>query len=210
MQEIKALKRYAQLILLGGIVLVVWRCDRLNTADQIKRFVLDETHGYIKKQQVNGIDFRVLLSPPEFESIRRLERKEHWNKTDFDSVYSSVKDHRLFYFQMGTEQGQNLLQNSSTTNEDYNTKLQHLIGSIKDDFYLVSEGDTVSCALHHFERGYGLSPNMNITLVFPKEESAGQSATLIYNDRLFETGVVKFPFTRETLEKAFELTNYSN
>lgn len=81
---------------------------------------------------------------------------------------------------------------------EYYHRIEYFSFKFNNDVQLVlNKNDTFNCTNHHFERNYGLAPEIKILLNFqlPEEQLfQAKSVQLIYTDRVFGNGKVKFQF----------------
>ena len=79
-------------------------------------------------------------------------------------------------------------------------RLAYVTGKIQRDFTLVTgDYDTLSCGLAHLERNYGVGPNKLFVSFGLGPEKSYTSFTLLYDDNLSGTGIMKFPYTKDQL-----------
>ena len=63
----------------------------------------------------------------------------------------------------------------------------------KDFVVVTSKKDTIACSGVTFERNYKIAPYQKIMLFFPNI-APNEKIQLIYNDKLFRKGILKFKF----------------
>ena len=67
------------------------------------------------------------------------------------------------------------------------------------DIYLVVGNDTIPCATYQWERGFDASKKLVFQLVFSKKQwkQNVNSFQLVFYDRVFNNGIIKFFFGQE-------------
>ena len=117
-------------------------------------------------------------------------------KKDFlkvDSIYEANKKERIYEFDIKQIQNKNLLE-KKYTNLDYETTINYLSFDIEKDFCLVtSSKDTIKASGVLYERHFKTTPNEKILIFFSNIEP-DEKVQLLYNDKLFRNGLLKFQF----------------
>jgi hypothetical protein len=74
---------------------------------------------------------------------------------------------------------------------------------MQKDIYLVDGMDTLPCVMFHFERSFDVTPFGHFSIAF--ENSGNRRFTekqIVFTDRLFNNGTIKFLFQSEDFTKA--------
>ncbi len=91
------------------------------------------------------------------------------------------------------------------TNEDFHKKVQHFNDDGSEDFYLMIGADTILCSFCHMEYNYGVAPLSTIVLAFDIPNKIDnyykQDWFLVYDDMVFDTGVIKIKIKKNDLMK---------
>lgn len=152
-----------------------------------------ENRGWKSKVQTHKIDdvgFTATEIPVQYYLL-----KDQGNTDLFkiDSIYQANKTERVIEFVFEQDEEKDLL-DSKFTGISYEDGLKYLSFSIDKDFYVVtSKKDTIPCAGVNYERTYKIAPYQKVLLFFsginPNDE-----LQLVYQDRLFKKGTLKFKF----------------
>lgn len=127
------------------------------------------------------IDARIL---PEEYFVASDNRERNTGLTQ--NIYASVK----FYQKDGEE---SLF--GKYNSKEFQDRLNYFVENAKKDFQLVSNQDTFSPQLYHFERYYNLANFSIVNLVFEvPRKNYYQSNSLVYNDQIFNIGKIAFSF----------------
>lgn len=152
-----------------------------------------ENVGWKSKTQIESIDdikFTATQVPLEYYLL-----KDKGNQDLFliDSLYKENNRERIFEFTFEHEGEEDLLQNKFT-NITYEEGIKYMSFLMNNDFYVVtSKNDTIFCSGVNFERNYKIAPYHKIMLFFsgiPENDEI----QLIYKDKLFKKGTIKFQF----------------
>lgn len=115
-----------------------------------------------------------------------------------DSVYENNKTEKVIEFVFENENEDDLLK-EKYTNLEYKNSLEYMSFKIQNDFFIVtSKMDTVECSGAVFERDFKVSSHNKIILFFSGIDP-NEKIQLIYNDKLFGKGILKFKFKEPIL-----------
>ena len=89
--------------------------------------------------------------------------------------------------------GENLLSSELDSENEYFERLDYFVTYAQQDIRLIQGKDSLSPALYHFERNYGLAPYNTLLLGFELGEQ-GAHRDLIIDDKVLGIGRVKFFF----------------
>jgi hypothetical protein len=142
-------------------------------------------------QKAEDINFTAIQVPVQYYILKDIGNEDLFKA---DSIYEANKTERIIEFEFLQEEEKDLL-NEKFSNKTYKETIEYLSFTIEKDFYAVtSNSDTIACSGVLFERNYKVSPKQKILLFFsniPPDEKI----QLVYNDRLFGKGLLKFKFT---------------
>ena len=172
--------------------------DESSADEQLKyKYYKMEHAGWKSKthtQKVDDISFNATEVPTQYYLLKELGSN---NLAEIDSVYEQNKMERLVEFQFMQDDEKDLLA-KEFTGMDYQESVKYMSFSIERDFYAVtSKHDTIQCSGVTFERNFKIAPNQKLLLFFtgiPPEDRI----QLVYQDYLFNKGVLKFTFNEKT------------
>lgn len=171
--------------------------------------VLKADHEAIyQEKKFKGITFSFRYCP-----IEEVVLNDCGDCTLTDSVYRKLfdKHKELQYYTLtlvSDDENEILEHYSNESDEAYYQMLDYLENGIQDDIYLLQGTDTLPCVISHYERNFGLSANNKVSLAFKNTEPQRpflHDKILVYNDRLFNTGELRFKISKESLNKLPEL-----
>jgi hypothetical protein len=116
-----------------------------------------------------------------------------------DSIYQANKRERIVEFEFLQDEEKDLL-TEQFTNRNYTESVKYMSFDIEKDFYVVtSKNDTIACSGITFERNFKVAPHHKILLFFTDIDPEDK-IQLVYQDRLFNKGTLKFKF-KENITK---------
>lgn len=152
-----------------------------------------ENQGWKSKlhaEKIDNINFAATEVPIQFYLLKEMGNE---NLISIDSVYEQNKRERIIEFVFEDEDEKDLLQ-EEYTQLDYEKSVRYMAFDIQKDFYVVTTSkDTVKCSGVLFERNFKVAPSNKILLFFSniKPEDKIQ---LVYEDKLYRKGIIKFNF----------------
>lgn len=141
-------------------------------------------------QKVDDIKFTATEVPIQYYLLKDQGNQDLFN---IDSLYQENKTERVLEFTFEQEDEDDLLKDKFTS-LSYEDGVKYMSFSLDKDFYVVtSKNDTIPCSGVNYERNFKVAPFQKVLLFFsgidPKEK-----IQLIYNDKLFKKGILKFQF----------------
>ena len=160
-----------------------------NFKDRTKTFKLENGNSIISNKQtqkIGDIYYTATMMPVEYYLKKNLK-----NKDSINFYKNKLKGERVVQFEFQHKDRKDLL-DSEFTKTDYTTAVKYLAFKIKNDFYAITQkGDTLKCKGVLFERNFKLAPFKRV-LVYFKDSEEINNLRIIYNDNLFENGIIKF------------------
>ena len=158
--------------------------------------------GSLKKtKELEDITFSLNYKPAEL--IACIE--EVTDKAKPDDLEKNIDeldglDYYDFKIQITSGMGE-LLKYQVASSSDYDNRVTYCAFGIEKDIKMVEGNDTISCALFHFERAYDVVPYATFLVAFPKSKTPFAERTFIYEDKIFNKGIIKFTYTQEDLSQ---------
>jgi len=128
-----------------------------------------------------------LHGPNEADSVRAFV-DEQAGAYHFQVKFQALQEHDV------------LLAGGAGTAEYYRRQ-QYFMEGVADDLWLIADGDTLPCAIAHFERTYGAAPfnNLMVSFVGGPEAKPAQELRLFYEDNAFGEGLLELHVSRRAL-----------
>lgn len=187
--------------------LLVLSCDKKDNKnikdidDSVIRYKLFQLEdiGWKSKnnsQQIEDISFTATEVPIQYYLLKDQGNSDLFN---IDSLYNQNKFERIIEFTFEQENEEDLLKEDFTS-LSYEEGVKYMSFKMENDFYVVtSRKDTIKCSGVNYERNFKVAPFQKIMLFFsgidPKEK-----IQLVYDDKLFGKGIVKFKFEEQYKE----------
>jgi len=122
-----------------------------------------------------------------------LKSEGNENHQKIDSIYLAHKDERVIEMEFEHINRDDLLK-GDYTNMDYESSVKYMAFSIEKDFQAITQsGDTIACSGITFERNFKIAPFKRLLLHFGNIQE-DEKIQLVYQDKLFGNGILKFKF----------------
>ena len=144
----------------------------------------------LHSQKVDDILFTATEVPIQYYLLKDQGNQNLFN---IDSLYQQNKTERIIEFTFEQEDEDDLLKDKFTT-LSYEEGVKYMSFSMNQDFLVVtSKKDTIPCSGVNYERNFKIAPYQKILLFFSGIDP-NEKIQLIYNDKLFKKGILKFQF----------------
>jgi len=145
-------------------------------------------------QKIDDINFTAAEVPISYYILKNEGNEDLFK---IDSIEKANQNERVLEFNFVQEDEKDLL-GEKFTGLNYDESVKYMSFGIADDFFVVtSKKDTIKCSGVTMERNFKIAPYQKVLLFFtgiaPEDE-----IQLIYNDRLFKKGIMKFKFQEKT------------
>lgn len=169
------------------------------------RWVENIDNGLKKEKKIDQFAYRVFYKPAEYIALK--ENRDLIENLSPEAIINRAKDLENYYqfnFDIVSVDGRTsvLQHNLSGGQQEYGARINYLVSQAQQDFKLVYGQDTLPCTNYHFEQTFGLSALNTIVLGFekPKEtQNQEEDIQLVFSNRLFNTGDIKFLFSKNKL-----------
>ncbi len=166
-----------------------------------------------KAKEIGEYAYTVFYKPAEYISLREAVNKgEQENIQAISKRAEEIKNFYQFNFDITSADGTtSVLRQNIASEAEFGARINYFVSHAQQDFKLVQGADTIPCISYHFERTYNITPKNTILLGFekPKKEAkdnSQESIQLIFTNRLFNSGDIKFQFSEKTLNTIPRLT----
>lgn len=188
--------RYISLV--GILFLISCSADELEPGAYI-RWVDDPGNGLLKEYTQGNIRLTCQYTPADYVSLKQ-SNPEELSEEEVQENTAAVSDMLHFKLRFEDTTSNNFMRNNYTTPEEFNRRSMYLGYDIQYDLKVVQGEDTAKCVLNHHERTYGSTPYETLLVSFPKTGKDPVDTELIFTDRVFGLGRVKFFFSEQDLE----------
>ncbi len=160
----------------------------------------NEDNHLSKSKTVSEMQYKVMFLPPESMAYTELKAEEY-NLEIFRKVSDSYKDMSYFNFRIQLSDGNGeLLKYNLQSAMQYEERIKYVSFNMDKDLYIIQDNAIIYPGLYHFERTFEVVPYLTVMMAFDnKKFDKKREFTLVYNDRLFEKGMIKFNYQNNQL-----------
>ena len=176
--------------------------EKLSVSDYLE-WVNNPENGLKVSKELNDYKFELLYKPVEYIAINE-QRKLDVDTISYYHRIEELKEMQYYTLKIETLTGLEMMKAGIGSEQEYSNRLQYFSDLAQYDITLVDGGDTLTCALFHFERNYGVAPYNNIVLGFFNNKK-NNSKTLIFNERVLEVGRVKLKIKEKDINNIPEI-----
>lgn len=155
-----------------------------------------------EKRSGEQLLFETRYLPADVLAMREAGAEEgNFNAERFTQVRSDYEAAYYFNFKITTADGGEM-RSYIQTKENHAIIQHYLTSEIGNDFMIEAGGKEIPCSLIHAESDLGITNGFSFLMSFekPAEEMAGDKGiTLVYHDRLFQNGILKFHFSKDQI-----------
>lgn len=191
-----------------GIVLMLVifaSCKRaaLSRDEYIKYINTEED--FCVTREFNGVSYKLKLQPPELLTLKNSPEQIN-NNEDFEKSLEYFKDKLNFIFLIEDASKVDVKVKSAVFDKQiYASVLKYANTELRNDLKLIQNGDTLICSVVHLESANSLQPVIRLSLGFTDLDPLNKNYTLVYNDRMFQNGPIKFNYSSTLFERMPEL-----
>jgi hypothetical protein len=168
--------------------------------DQFVKWVADKENKLIKDKAITDINYQLAYMPQELLAYTEL-KNEDFSKERFEEVKKNYAGMTYFKFRIEIKNGSGeLLKYNLQSAQQYNERISYMSFKMQKDIFLVQANDTIYPDLFHFERIFDVAPYATVMFAFDDAKfKSGDEFTIIYNDRLFDKGIIKYNYKSKQL-----------
>ncbi|MEO6302759.1 MAG: hypothetical protein ABIP51_06270 [Bacteroidia bacterium] len=168
--------------------------------DEYVAYLNSTEGGLINSKEFNGKLFKVKLQTPEIIFLSNYE-DSILDEEKLKKGLPGFNDKVNFIIILEDVPGNNEVKQAVVNKDSYSKILSYGNTEMKNDFKLIQGNDTNYCSLALIEPANSLQPVIRIAISFSGLNALNKNnLTLIYNDRIFEQGPVKFNYTKTVFE----------
>lgn len=161
-----------------------------------------EHNTLIKKKTIGEFNYTLKYLPIEYMICNETKGKEI-SSTEEDALYEQYEGMHYFQLQIDIDGFTDEIAKFGLSDmQKYQQRIGYMAFDMQDDISgIVNNTNEISCKLYHFERTYGVAPYAKFLMAFSKEDMNDpvQNITIIFNDNLFNKGLLKFSWSIDQL-----------
>lgn len=191
--------------ILGGLMNNLTPSNSVEVLDYVK-WVEDPENGLVKTKKLEKYRYSLLYKPTDYMIAKDLASFKI-SKVQYDSLQELYKGFEYYTFSIEDTSFQDeLIKSGLTSRGEYDQRLMYYSFEMQKDIQLISGTDTIPCSMLHYERTFNISPKANFMIGFPVVTKTNKpeeivSKTLVYEDKVFKTGIVKLRIEDEALKE---------
>lgn len=157
------------------------------------------------EKKISDIKYQCFLMPSDYNAIKLM--KPNMPFQYYKDALNNASGFVYFKFTLKSTDGNEPILVPSRLNENvYGQRLEYFNTYAQSNFKLITDKDTINCSQYLFENPYNLLTDVNILGAFQiKHPLKSQDLQLIYDDQLFNNGLIKFYFSKNDLNELPEL-----
>lgn len=199
-QDMKAMSRFLVILFFALIMVSCGKDTSAKTTETDVEFRLETlaNKGWKSKkinQYINEINYTATEVPNAYYILKEMGTSD---LAVVDSVMNLNSNERVIEVEFAHVESKDLLK-EEFTNLSYEEAVKYMAFKLNKDFMVItSSNDTIPCVGVQFERNFKVAPFKRALIYFtgiPEEEQI----QLIYTDKLFNNGIIKFNFNRKEL-----------
>ena len=175
----------------------------IDSPAELYRWIHDEDNGFVKARSINNIVLVAKYLPPEYLALQELRSEDTLDMERFHELKEEYADSKTFLLTIAPRDGFGDVMYYGVQNQkEYEDRFRQLNFHVDDLLALRIGTQRLRPVLHTMENTYELTKEKSIYLVFSSDVAwdNAQKMDLVFDDRLFETGISHFVFNQEELE----------
>jgi hypothetical protein len=142
-------------------------------------------------------EFNYILNYLPSESMALLElRREKYDIWKFKKTCESYSHMLYFNFKIELNGSKaELLKYNLKDPGQYEQRVKYISFEMQKDIYIEQNGQEMHPDMYQFERIFNVAPYCTVMMAFDRKKiNPEKDITLVYNDKLFDKGIIKFHF----------------
>lgn len=163
-------------------------------------WVANKENNLVKNKEISEMNYKLSFMPKEY--LAHLELKnEVYTEEQFAESVKHYSEMTYFNFRIELVGGSGeLLKYNLNSGQQYNDRINYMSFRMPKDIFLIQGKDSLSPDLFHFERIFEVAPYATVMIAFDDEKfNPAEEFTIVYNDRLFNKGCIKFNYRPKLL-----------
>lgn len=174
--------------------------DKQLPMNEFLSWVADTDNELAKTKELSEIQYKICYLPKQTMAYMEL-KNEAYTDAQFREACGHYSEMSYFNFRLELNGGSGeLLKYKLSSAAEYNDRVTYMSFRMQNDIFLVQGKDTLHPGLFHFERIYEVAPYATVMLAFDdKKFSKDNEFTIVYDDKLFHKGYIKYNYRPKQL-----------
>jgi len=172
--------------------------------EEYMAFIKSNKDNFTKCRKMELFEFDAAYQPAEFLALR--ESCDPDNKCSRVLFEKAVKNYdSAFYFVFKIKPIDNVpFKKLIKSKENLAEMNQYLMSRVKNDFFIQIGEKKIQCSVLNVESDLNIQNNISFVMSFEKLENQilDEDITLVYEDKMFQNGILKFNFKKEFINEA--------
>ncbi|MEP7265007.1 MAG: hypothetical protein ABI772_10945 [Bacteroidota bacterium] len=168
---------------------------------ELQKYVVNMDHGLLKSKTIDEVTYSIKYKPVDYVIALETGGKKI-NAAEYKRRREELDGMQYFDLRIEIDKANGeLLKYALSSGAEYEERIKYLAFKVNQDIQLIDGKDTLECVMHHFERVYDIVPFATILLGF-KNTGADlmHEKTIVFHDKLFGKGIIKFTFLPADLQ----------
>lgn len=194
-----------RIIVLSAAAFFITGCANkdLEPESYLRYFEVHKTE-LMSSKDFEPLVFEASYIPTDMMAARDMDLRpdKTFDKTGFSSVYKNYETAWYFSFKIKPLNNNTSIKNIISTKENYSRIKQYLAAAIKEDFKIERDSQKISCSIINVESDISVQNSFLFIMSFEKqagENLLAKDLTLVYDDNLFQNGILKFNFSKDQI-----------
>lgn len=167
--------------------------------DELINMVNNKSTGIYSKT-INGIKYAIQYKPSDYMALQEMQDKTLDNN-ELKKLIEEYNKYEYYTFEISIDGfTDEILKYQLKTTDEYTERLNYYAFKFQNDINLIQETDTLTTVNYHFERNYGLAPNVKFLLAFKRADDS-KDRTFVCNEKYLGSGIVKINITPDDLKE---------
>ncbi len=189
-------------ISLNIIILVLISClsacsgDKTLSKSDYLEYFNSPSGKFFKQKNFNKVVYKLKMQTPEYLLLKNNDSIQ--SLTQFDAELNKRR-HTLNFVMLIEDEADSKQVKEVVYKPELYTKLTNYANmQMTDEIKLVHGKDTLPCSLLYLEPANSMQPAIRLAFGFDNLKRSDGDYTVIFNDNLFNNGIIKFKYPNET------------
>ncbi len=189
-------------VIIFFVITHTYGCKRsieMNVSEYLSSFKTNKLKD-TKVRILNRIKYKCKIQPPDLITITNSEKKIT-NQSAFELERLNYEKQLNFILVIEDESMADVkIKRVINNKNEFNRLLAYANNLLQNDFSLQLNNEVSFCKLIHLEPANSIYPSIRVTLTFNELKSYTEGCTLVFNDNLFNNGLIKFSYEKDYFE----------
>lgn len=166
-------------------------------------YVDDINNDLVKIKELTNVIYTVKYEPVEYKTLKDFGNINKLDSKEFETKRNEYSGLCYFNFKIESKNSnKSPIKSIARSKEDLSKLFQYCNTELEKDFYLESGDLIIPCKLFHFEDDHQILNYNLVSLAFESDkiDLTKNDIVLVYNDHFFNNGLLKFNFSKESIQ----------